>query len=273
MNQNADPCAFCGGRLRSIEYRLGVGNIVSCPQCRLVSLVDPASGRLVTCSYDADYYHAGAHDAAVGYSDYFGAESAARDSFARCLAGGLVSEFRPARKALDIGCGGGYLVRALVDCEVDAYGIDMSHYAVTHGVAGTQGRLLVGETSVMAARAPFDLVTMMDVIEHLPDPVSAVRDAFSLLGAGGSLVILTPRYGGHLLARQGADYVHFNSDHMHYFTAQTFSAVIEKATRIAPTTEDVLDSLRRWRADIPADVQRKYTVERDSIVATVTRAG
>src|SRR3954447_21836644 len=107
----------------------------------------------------------------------------------------------------------------------------------------------------------------MDVIEHLPGPVSAVHEAFSLLRVGGSLVIMTPRYGGELLARQGAEYVYFNSDHMYYFTEQTLSAVIEAATGTAPATGDVLGTLTKWRTAIPADVQYKYTEERDSIIA------
>jgi 2-polyprenyl-3-methyl-5-hydroxy-6-metoxy-1,4-benzoquinol methylase len=123
----------------------------------------------------------------------------------------------------------------------------------------------------MAGSGPFDIVTMMDVIEHLPDPVSAIREAFSLLRDGGSLVVLTPRYGGALLRKQGTEYVHFNSDHMYYFTDQTLSAVIRKATGNDVATQDVLGTLADWQVAIPTSVRHKYTAERDSIIAVVTR--
>jgi 2-polyprenyl-3-methyl-5-hydroxy-6-metoxy-1,4-benzoquinol methylase len=176
-----------------------------------------------------------------------------------------------ARRSLDVGCGGGYLVAALAGRGFDAYGVDMSRYAVTHRVAGTENLLLEGDLSALDGRQPFELITMMDVIEHLPDPVSAVRQAFSLLAAGGTLILLTPRYGGRLLARQGAEYVHFNSDHMYYFTEQTLSAVIRAATGLTPITADVLSTLQRWNALIPPEVRQKYTAERDSVIAAVTR--
>ncbi|WP_344209603.1 class I SAM-dependent methyltransferase [Kribbella sancticallisti] len=271
MSQSYESCALCDTRKRSIEYELPIGTIVACERCGLVSLVDSETSELVTCSYDAGYYHAAAGNASVGYTDYFGSEATSRDSFARSLAVGLTTRFPAARKTLDIGCGGGYLVRALADRGLDARGVDTSAFAVAHGVEGTAGRLVEGTMSVMADVAPFDIVTMMDVIEHLPDPVSAIRGAFSFLREGGSLVVLTPRYGGALLQRQGTEYVHFNSDHMYYFTEQTLSAVLRKATGSDVATQDVLSTLMDWHVAVPADVQHKYTADRDSIIAVVTR--
>jgi hypothetical protein len=84
-------------------------------------------------------------------------------------------------------------------------------------------------------------------------------------------VILTPRYGGRLLAQQGREYVHFNTDHMYYFTAGTLREVIKSATGVEPTVNDVLETLAGWAVQVPTDVVAKYTNERDSIVATVSR--
>lgn len=266
-----EPCTLCGSRNRNVEYELAIGTVVACPSCGLVSLVDDATGRLVSCSYDESYFHAAENDAAVGYSDYFGAEAGPRTAFARSVASGLAAAFPGARRSLDVGCAGGYLVAALAERGFDAYGVDMSRYAVTHGVAGIENRLLEGDLSALDGLEPFELITMMDVIEHLPDPVSAVRQTFSQLAAGGTLILLTPRYGGRLLAQQGAEYVHFNSDHMYYFTEQTLSAVIRAATGLTPITADVLSTLHRWNALIPPEVRQKYTEERDSIIATVSR--
>jgi hypothetical protein len=97
-----------------------------------------------------------------------------------------------------------------------------------------------------AGAAPYDVVTLIDVVEHLPDPVTTLRGAVELTRAGGAVVVLTPRYGGRLLADQDAAYVHFNSDHTLYFT--------------------VLSGLG---ADIPEAVVHKYGVERDSMLAYV----
>ncbi|SNS46957.1 methyltransferase domain-containing protein [Actinomadura mexicana] len=78
------------------------------------------------------------------------------------------------------------------------------------------------------AEAPFDVITMIDVVEHLPDPAGALRWAASLAATGATIVLLTPRYGGRLLAEQKAGYVHFDSDHMYYFTEETLRAVLAR---------------------------------------------
>lgn len=273
MRETFDPCVLCGGRSRSLEYQPAAGNIVSCNGCGLVSLIDPATDSLVTCSYDASYYHAESHGSSVGYTDYFGSESAFRATFAQCLAQGMTSAYPTVRKALDVGCGGGYLVRALVSGGVDARGVDTSAYAISHGLPEVSGRLTEGQLSEMASSGPFDLITMMDVIEHLPDPPATVREAFSLLSAGGTLAILTPRYGGRLLDQQGSEYVHFNTDHMYYFTAETLHDVVESVTGVRPGLSDVLGTLADWNVEAPPEVVAKYTTERDSILATVTRRG
>jgi SAM-dependent methyltransferase len=272
MDREYDACPLCGGRAREVRYRLPIGDVVECPRCALVSLVDPVSRLLVTCSYDAAYYRR-PEGGGVGYEDYFGTESELRDAFARTLAAGLSRGFAALRTTLDVGCGGGYLVRALADLGIDSYGVDTSPYVVAHGLPGTGGRLIEGDLSAapVSIHRPYDLVTVMDAIEHLTDPVGVVRQAFSLLRPGGSLVVLTPRYGGRLLAEQGEQYVHFNTDHTYYFSAKTLHSTVRKATGVEPEIADVLDVLATWEAPVPDDIRRKYTEERDSIIAVATR--
>jgi len=91
----------------------------------------------------------------------------------RRLAAWLVAQCRPAT-VLDVGCGWGLLVAALRDQGVDAYGIDVSAYAVAQVRADC--RAYVAEASVTRDALPpawparFDVVTCIEVLEHIAPP-------------------------------------------------------------------------------------------------------
>ncbi|WP_168221243.1 bifunctional 2-polyprenyl-6-hydroxyphenol methylase/3-demethylubiquinol 3-O-methyltransferase UbiG [Actinomadura sp. WMMA1423] len=248
-----------------------MGTVVRCLGCSLVSMVG-GDGDLVRCAYDEDYYRrAGAPG--PGYGDYFGAEAEARRQISSTLADVVLALAPVAQRVLDLGCGGGFLVNELAKRGIAATGVDGSRHVIERARESVGGGSFlhadIGAPCV-AARASFDVITMIDVIEHLPDPVAALRQAASLAAPGGVIVLLTPRYGDRLLAEQGAAYVHFNSDHMYYFTEETLRAVIAQGTgQCTIDVEDVLVLAREREVDVPASMARKYTVERESMLAVV----
>lgn len=269
---NAGPCALCGGRTYRIEWSLPIGTVLSCEACSLVRLVDSATGSAVVVDYDERYYRRDAAGTDVGYPDYFGAEAGTRRSNAAVFAELVLALVPGATSALDVGCGGGYLVDALTTLGVDATGVDGSAFAVEQARRMSYGRFeqaTIGEPSF--DRLPrYSVVTMMDVIEHLTDPVRALRAAARHVGDGGALIVLTPRYDGRLLAGQGAEYVHFNLDHVLYFTKSTLRATIEAAVTFRELTlADVLDLVVERRVTPRPEFKHKYGSERDSMIAVI----
>ncbi len=97
-------------------------------------------------------------------------------------------------KLLDVGCGAGIFMEAAREKGWDVYGQDISPFAITHcrgrGYAVYDRPL--PETCI--EENSFDVITMMDVIAHLKDPVSYIRYSYKLLKPGGYLVIKTPHY-------------------------------------------------------------------------------
>jgi len=100
----------------------------------------------------------------------------------------------PGARVLDVGCGNGEFLAAASEAGYDAHGIDISEAAAemcrARGLNAFSGDFLTADTG-----APYDAVTMWDVIEHLPDPVGFVRRAGALLRPGGVLVMKTPFVG------------------------------------------------------------------------------
>jgi len=95
---------------------------------------------------------------------------------------------RPQRIA-DIGCAKGFLVEAFRALGVpSAFGVDISLHAVSEGGAAIRGRLLVADAQ---AGLPFrsgccDLVTAVDLFEHLPDPAPALAEIWRVLRVDGA---------------------------------------------------------------------------------------
>ncbi len=97
------------------------------------------------------------------------------------------------KRALDIGCGGGILSDAMARRGANVLGIDLASKALKvaqlHALeAGTQGveyREVSAESLAEAMPAAFDVVTCMEMLEHVPDPASIVRACSTLVRPGG----------------------------------------------------------------------------------------
>jgi 2-polyprenyl-6-hydroxyphenyl methylase/3-demethylubiquinone-9 3-methyltransferase len=105
--------------------------------------------------------------------------------------------FRPleGRTALDVGCGAGLLAEPLARLGAHVTGIDAAPELVeaarTHaGQSGLAIRYLAGEVGALDGQ--FDLVTALEVVEHVADPASFVRTLADRLARGGLLVMSTP---------------------------------------------------------------------------------
>lgn len=87
--------------------------------------------------------------------------------FFRGLATHLITRFEPAR-TLDAGCAKGFLVRALREQGVEAFGVDFSEYAISQADDSIKDYVRTGSITE-PLDGPYDLITCIEVIEHLPD--------------------------------------------------------------------------------------------------------
>jgi len=120
------------------------------------------------------------------------------------IAGWLLwRNFRVA-SALDVGCATGYLVEVLRERGIDAQGCDLSAYAVDHAAPGARGHVRVANlfAGLPWADGSFDLVTTLEILEHLPP--DRVPDALAELArvCGGYLYATIPSFGPN---RSGPD--------------------------------------------------------------------
>ena len=99
------------------------------------------------------------------------------------------------RRALDVGCGAGLLCEPLARLGAAVTGIDAAaeNIAVAAAHAAEAGlRIDYRAVGVEAMTETFDLVTSLEVIEHVADPAGFVRGLAETLADGGLLVLSTP---------------------------------------------------------------------------------
>jgi 2-polyprenyl-6-hydroxyphenyl methylase / 3-demethylubiquinone-9 3-methyltransferase len=120
------------------------------------------------------------------------------------------------KEVLDVGCGGGILSEAMALRGARVTGIDMGEkplkVAQLHQLeSGAQVQYLHVSAEDLAASRPasFDVVTCMELLEHVPDPASTIRACARLVKPGGHLFFSTinrhPK--AYLFAIIGAEYV------------------------------------------------------------------
>ncbi|MPZ47184.1 MAG: bifunctional 2-polyprenyl-6-hydroxyphenol methylase/3-demethylubiquinol 3-O-methyltransferase UbiG [Betaproteobacteria bacterium] len=120
------------------------------------------------------------------------------------------------KEVLDIGCGGGILTEAMAERGARVSGIDLSERALKvaqlhlyESGRSVDYRLISAEACAQEQPARFDIVTCMELLEHVPDPQSTVSACATLLRPGGSAFFSTiarnPK--AYLYAILGAEYL------------------------------------------------------------------
>ena len=121
------------------------------------------------------------------------------------------------RQALDVGCGGGILADSMARKGAQVLGIDLSTkalkvaqlHALEANTVGVQYREVSAEALAAKQPAQFDVITCMEMLEHVPDPASVVKACATLVKPGGWVFFSTLNRSpkSFLLAIVGAEYV------------------------------------------------------------------
>jgi 2-polyprenyl-6-hydroxyphenyl methylase/3-demethylubiquinone-9 3-methyltransferase len=120
------------------------------------------------------------------------------------------------KKVLDVGCGGGILAESMAVAGAQAKGIDLSEKALKvadlHSLESgvqVQYEYISAEDLAKKEAGQYDVVTCMEMLEHVPDPLSIIKSCATLVKPGGKVFFSTLNRNpkSYLFAIIGAEYL------------------------------------------------------------------
>lgn len=120
------------------------------------------------------------------------------------------------KKVLDVGCGGGILAESMAQRGAQVTGIDLAEkslsVATLHGLESgvkVDYQMISAESLAESAPQSFDVVTCMEMLEHVPDPKSTVHACSKLVKSGSHVFFSTINRNpkSYLFAILGAEYI------------------------------------------------------------------
>jgi 2-polyprenyl-3-methyl-5-hydroxy-6-metoxy-1,4-benzoquinol methylase len=161
---------------------------------------------------------------------------------------------------LDVGCGEGQFLRR-AQKHFDVYGVDVSEagVAATRAALGEDRAQVASATTLPFSSSTFDVVTCLDVLEHLDDPLVSIREIHRVLEDGGLFFFSTPnpRSLGHRLKGKES-FIYRDDSHVSVLSPEQWRAAVASVgfTVLSDGTDVLWDApYLPW---LPAKAQRVF---------------
>ena len=223
------PCNLCGSMDTQPFCPSNGRSLVQCKKCGLVYVSPRPQAEELYELYSESYFH-NDDSGTVGYSNYVNDEQNIRKTFQRRLK--RVERFAQPGALLDVGCAAGFFLSEAQQRGWQVEGLDVSAFAVRYtqehfGIPAQQGALL----DLDLPENHYDMVTMWDVIEHVPDPKAYIQRAAELLQSGGTIALATPDVDSlpaHITGKRWVGYK-LSEEHLYYFSPKTLGRMLTEA--------------------------------------------
>jgi SAM-dependent methyltransferase len=220
----AEACVACGGPGRPWLEKRGF-RLLECEACGLGYLSPAPLPEELAALYSSEYFQGGSEH---GYPSYLRDRELARRNFDQRL--DWIEGLRAPGRLLEVGAAYGFFLAAARRRGWDAMGVEIAPECAAEAERLCGARVVAGEFLQVPLSGPFDVVCMFDVIEHLPDPLAALRRARELLADEGLLVLETGDRASawaRLLGRRW--YFIDPPQHVVYFDPASLAATLRRA--------------------------------------------
>ena len=175
-------------------------------------------------TYGNEYFEGGG----AGYDNYLDEKELLIAAGRRYA--GIAARFATPGTVLDVGSAAGFILRGLRDGGWTGSGIEINDRMADYGREQFNLDIFTGDLTSYPDEGQFDLVTMIQVIAHIPDPAAAIRKVNSLTKSGGLLLIETWRRDSITARIFGKNWHEYSPPSvMHWFTKKGLQEMVEAA--------------------------------------------
>jgi SAM-dependent methyltransferase len=222
-----DHCPLCGSKnvakLHIIDKYSPAFKIDKCADCGFLFMNPGYCYRFIKDLYKEDYYSGNAE---YSYCDERKAERYSGYVWEKRLA--RIREYNSSGNFLDAGCAfGGFL--KIASQYFTPYGIELSQYSGRYAKTLFGNNIHIGIFENHPFKNDFfSVITMIELLEHIRDPVFVLRESYRLLKESGLLVIQTANMDGLQARFLGKRYAMFLPGHLSYFTKRNLVFLLKE---------------------------------------------
>lgn len=225
-------CGLCGADDTRPVAEIDGFHIVRCRQCGLVYVNPRFPEKPLQEIYTAEYYdHDGIQNGLefFGYDNYLADEANIKITFCKRLK--TIERFAAPGKLLDVGCATGFFLDLARSQGWQVCGSEVSDFSARYAHEKLGLDVHLGTLrSLQFEPQSFDVVTMWDVIEHVPDPLAELQEVQRILKPGGVFSVITPDVGSWMARLLGNRWEEFRRvrEHIYFFSRGTLGAMLHK---------------------------------------------
>ncbi len=222
-------CLLCPSfSFRPLYFKFG-RSIIRCQKCGLVYAFPQPSDQELQARYESPLF----------FNEYLKSFQATPEGYDPLL---IEKHFRifldligkiyfPGSKLLDIGCGPGFFLKAAIEGGWRGEGLEISNQVADYAEKIVKVPVYLGSLEALfLPPESYDLITMLDLLEHLSHPLETLQAAYRVLKKGGYLFACTPDF--HSLNRLilgKAWAVLSPAEHLFYFTHKSLVRLFQSA--------------------------------------------
>lgn len=142
----------------------------------------------------------------------------------------FIEKYHPKKgKILDIGAASGFFLKVAKDAGWETSGVEPSKWSSSYANNNYKVKVKQGTLSEAKFKSNyFDVITMWDVLEHVPDPTLELKEVYRILKPGGMLVINYPDFGTPMAKIAGSKWWFLLSVHLFYFDSKSLTKLLQK---------------------------------------------